>query len=114
MNTKCTPEQLCMDLLSRSVCAVQVAAVAYDDHGIFGWGWNSMGSSGLGEHAEAACIRRSNRDRLVGANMCVVSRRRKSGRLINSMPCDRCQRGIVWAEIVNVWYCVGGGIWKLL
>ena len=52
------PRELAIDLLPRSTCAVQVAAVLADANGIFGWGWNSAGS-GFGEHAEAAAFRLS-------------------------------------------------------
>ena len=60
------PRQLAVDLLPRSTCLVQVAAVIADKRGIFSWGWNSSGVTGYGEHAEAAAIRRANKRRLRG------------------------------------------------
>lgn len=38
MNTSRDPRELVVDLLPRSSCAVQVAAVITDRHGIFSWG----------------------------------------------------------------------------
>lgn len=83
------PRQLAEDLLDRSTCAVQVAAVIADRHGIFSWGWNSVGD-GFGEHAEAAAIRRANKKRLAGSTIYVASRRRKSKNTLLSRPCDHC------------------------
>lgn len=97
------PRELAIDLLPRSICSVQVAAVIADKHGIFAWGWNSAGS-GFGEHAEAAAIRRANRDRLVGATLYVASRRSRNKRSVLSMPCDACNRRVVNAHIGTVWY----------
>lgn len=88
------PEELCEALLGRSACAVQVAAVIADEWGIFGWGWNNSGQDGFGEHAEASCVRRSNRDRFEGATIYVAARRAKSGNVITARPCPDCQRGI--------------------
>lgn len=85
------PRQLVMDLLPRSVCAVKVAAVLADDHGIFSWGWNSAGQ-GFGEHAEAAAVRRSNKKRLEGATIYVAGVRDRNGRPVNSKPCPACER----------------------
>mgnify|MGYP001609009285 CR=1 FL=1 len=89
------PRDLALDLLPRSACAVQVAAVIADHCGdIFAWGWNSSGPDGLGLHAEIAAIRRANRGRLKGATIYVASQRRRNGKTINSRPCDQCDRVI--------------------
>src|SRR6476620_728972 len=90
MNTKCSPEELCAYILERSSCAVKVGAVIADSHGIFGWGWNHMGSDGFGEHAEVNAIKRSNRDRLPGSTLFVASVRGRSEKPITSKPCDFC------------------------
>lgn len=90
------PRQLAIDLLNRSECAVQVAAVIADRHGIFSWGWNSVGT-GLGEHAEAAAIRRANKKRLSGATIYVAGRRKKSRNPVLSKPCEHCE------AIIRAW-----------
>jgi tRNA(Arg) A34 adenosine deaminase TadA len=83
-----------LGLLSRSVCAVQVAAVLVDRKGAFGWGWNHSGADGLGEHAECHCIDRSNPHRLARAIMYIAARRKKNHRLVTARPCYQCQRAI--------------------
>jgi len=93
---KPSPEELTLDLIPRSICTVQVAAVIVDNHGIHSWGWNSVGS-GLGEHAEAAAIRRSNRRRLRGSTIYVASIRNRNQKVINSRPCDDC------AKLISKW-----------
>lgn len=84
------PRQLALDLLPRSTCAVKVAAVLVDDsRRIFAWGWNSAGN-GLGEHAEAAAIRRASKKRLRGATIYVASERTRNGKVVCSKPCPEC------------------------
>lgn len=83
------PRELTEDLLPRSACAVQVAAVIADKHGIFSWGWNSVGQ-GLGQHAEAHAIQRANKRRLEGATVYVASRRRRNKKAVMSRPCEAC------------------------
>lgn len=104
------PRKLAIALLARSICSVQVAAVIADKHGIFSWGWNSVGS-GFGEHAEAAALRRANRDRLVGATIYVASRRQRNSKAILSKPCDSCDARIVKAELANIIYRSAEGVW---
>lgn len=94
MDTHRDPRELVLDLLPRSTCAVMVAAVIADNHGIFSWGFNHSGFDGLGCHAEIEAIRRSNRKRLEGATIYVASVRRRNGKTINSRPCDSCDRVI--------------------
>ena len=86
------PRELAIALLTRSVCSVAVACVLADKHGIFAWGWNSAGSTGYGEHAEAAAVRRASRSRLEGSTAYVVARRRKSRGTITARPCEACRR----------------------
>lgn len=88
------PRELALDLLPRSICSVQVAAVVADKNGIFAWGWNSAGS-GFGEHAEAAAIRRANRKRLRGATIYVASQRMRNNKTVCSAPCVDCHEIIV-------------------
>lgn len=84
------PRDLAVNLLPRSTCSVQVAAVIVDKEGrIASWGWNSVGD-GYGEHAEAAAIRRCNHKRLAGSIIYVASVRRKSGNAVLSKPCEDC------------------------
>lgn len=104
------PRQLAIDLLARSICSVQVAAVLADPHGIFGWGWNSVGS-GLGEHAEAAAIRRSSKKRLNGATIYVASQRKRNAKTIMSAPCPDCHElicnwdlKIMFRDADNKWW----------
>lgn len=90
MKTNRDPRELTIDLLPRSVCSVRVAAVIADRHGIFSWGWNSVGA-GFGEHAEAAAIRRANKKRLAGATIFVASVRARNEKAVGSRPCEDCQ-----------------------
>jgi len=91
MRTNLNPQELVVELLKRSTCSVQCAAVIADKQGVFSWGWNSSGPTGLGQHAEAHAISRANPKRLAGATIYVAARRRKSGSALNSRPCDACQ-----------------------
>jgi len=106
------PKQLAIDLLARSICAVQVAAVIADNHGIFSWGWNSVGS-GLGEHAEAAAIRRANKNRLEWATIYVASQRKRKtwDKPINSKPCSSCERLLKSHGIRRIYFRRADGIW---
>lgn len=90
MKTNLNPQELVVQLLKRSTCSVQVAAVLADAQGVFAWGWNSSGPSGMGQHAEAHAISRANPRRLPASTIYVASRRRKSGRAVLSAPCKDC------------------------
>ena len=105
------PRKLAIDLLPRSTCSVQVAAVIADKHGIFSWGWNSVGD-GFGEHAEAAAIRRANKERLSYASIYVVSRRMRNGKFVLSKPCEGCQAKIKSWDLFDVYYMTGSGRWE--
>lgn len=95
MNTNKNPRELTIDLLPRSTCAVQVAAVIADKHGIHSWGWNSVGPSGFGMHAEHHALIRANRKRLKRSTLYVTSARtRRKGSWPNpilSKPCAECE-----------------------
>lgn len=99
---KSSPHQLALDLIDRSICAVGVAAVIFDNHGIVGWGWNSMGSDGYGEHAEVAAIRRCNRNRLDGSSIVVVGRRKRNQKFVVAFPCINCQARLIKVNITNI------------
>lgn len=85
------PRDVVVGLLNRSVCSVQVAALLVDNYGIHSWGWNSVGRDGLGWHAEAHCLVRSNRERLPLSTMYIASRRARNGKIVTSRPCLKCQ-----------------------
>jgi hypothetical protein len=94
------PRQLAIDLLDRSTCHVQVAAVIADQHGIFSWGWNHSGRDGYGEHAEAAAIRRANPWRLDHSTIYIAGRRKGQ---VFSRPCADCQKLL---KGYGVWFTV--------
>lgn len=107
-----SPRDLAVDLLPRSICSVQVAAVIADNHSIFGWGWNSAGS-GFGEHAEAAAIRRSSRKRMKGASIYVAAIRMRNGKPVLAKPCEDCAIRIIGAGVKHVWYRNADGLWMM-
>lgn len=107
------PRQLAIDLLARSICSVQVAAVLVDNWGIFGWGWNSVGS-GFGEHAEAAAIRRSSKTRSRTSTIYVASQRKRNGKTVMSKPCDDCMKRLKNRLVDTIWYRDADGSWKLI
>jgi deoxycytidylate deaminase len=107
------PRQLAIDLLPRSQCNVQVAAVLADDYGIFAWGWNSPGN-GFGEHAEAAAIRRANKKRLTTSSIYVASQRKSHGKSVISKPCEACMKKIRNRNIYLIWYRDADGRWKVM
>ncbi len=101
---KSTPQQLALDLLDRSICSVAVASVVFDNHGIFGWGWNSSGGDGYGEHAEVAALRRCNHHRLDGSTIVVVGRRKRNRKVVVAFPCTDCLRRIVKVGIRVIYF----------
>lgn len=84
------PRDLCLRLLKRSRCAVQVAACLKDAHSVHGWGWNSEGPDGFGEHAEINALKRSNYKRAKKSVMFVAAQRRKSKGIVTAKPCGAC------------------------
>jgi tRNA(Arg) A34 adenosine deaminase TadA len=115
VNTNCCPQQLAIDLIRRSSCRVQVAAVISDGAGIFAWGWNNSGRHGLGEHAEAMAIRRANPKRFSfdvwECTMYVAAVR--NGNIILAKPCEECMKIIKARDLRNVYYTTKDG-WKSL
>ena len=112
MNLNKPPKQVLEKLLDRSRCQVQVAALLMDKVGIFAWGWNSEGQTGLGEHAEMAAMRRCNFHRVPKAVMWIAARRKKSQNPVNSRPCGAC-----WPAVSRCAYVVyrnKAGEWKII
>lgn len=103
------PRKLVIDLFPRSICLVQMTAVIADKHGIFSWGWNSVGD-GLGEHAEAAAIRRANKKRLHGATIYVAGQRRRNKKSVPGYPCPDCFK-LIRARGLHVVYRTSFGTW---
>ena len=90
MNTRKSPKILASDLVRRSTCAIRVSAVIADKRGIFSWGHNHSGLTGLGEHAEVHAIKRANKHRLYGATIYVAGVYER-GTLVKAKPCPACQ-----------------------
>ena len=95
-------------MINRSSCQVQVGAVVTDSNGIVSLGWNSAGQTGMGEHAEAAAIRRASKRRLEYATIYIAAQR---ARPISARPCEQCMerlrgyglRWVVWRDKDLAW-----------
>jgi deoxycytidylate deaminase len=112
MNLKAHPTDIAATLLTRSVCAVQVAAVLVDAWGVHGWGWNHSGATGFGKHAEAHCMSRANRDRVERSTLYVAAVRKRNGKPVNARPCTQCQRLI--KGVKRVVFRDAEGVWRQL
>lgn len=105
MNKNKLPEQLVLDILERSNCAVKMGAVLADKYGIFSWGWNytriwdTASQHENGMHAEVHAIERANPKRLKGATIYVAGRRTSSGNIVESKPCENC---MAWIQAVRI------------
>jgi deoxycytidylate deaminase len=106
------PRTLALDLLARSECSVQVAAVLADKDGIFAWGWNHSGPTGYGIHAEHHAITRANKKRLEGSTIYVASRRMKSQNQILSRPCFDCEIMLKKHGIAHTVYTLANDSWR--
>lgn len=109
---KSDPRSLAIDLLERSSCSVKVAAVIFDSYGIFAWGWNSVGPTGYGWHAEHHAISRANPNRLFGAHIAIAGDRR--GNIVPSIPCAKCQSRLKAVGITVAHYQNREGGWLQL
>lgn len=89
----------------RSSCKVQVGAIIYDSYGIFSWGWNHAGPTGLGMHAEVHAIKRANPTRLIQATILVYAIRKN--RVIISQPCFNCTKRIEKFNLRAIFYNQG-------
>lgn len=96
MHKDLTPEDLALDISSRSICNVQMGAVLADKHGIFSWGWNHTSlwappnQRGESIHAEVHAIRRANPKRMRGATIYIAGVRKSSGNTVEANPCPDC------------------------
>ena len=106
------PRELAVLILKRSICAVQVGACLADKWGIYVWGHNHIGFDGLGQHAEAECLRKANWRRLEGSTLYVAAVRRRNAKPINARPCSACQRLV--ARVGQVVWRGSDGSWHLL
>jgi tRNA(Arg) A34 adenosine deaminase TadA len=115
VNTQKDPRELVIALLTRSVCAVQVAACIEDIEGrILSWGWNSSGPNGMGMHAECHAISRANRKRLnLTTALYVAAVRRKNNRIVTARPCVGCML-LIQKYHMPVYYRDGTGTWDRL
>lgn len=113
MRKPSTPQQLAVDILERSICAVQVGAVIADRHGIFAWGWNHEGA-GHGMHAEQHAISRANPGRLRTSTIYVAGKRKRNGKIVNAEPCINCTGRIYTAGIYRVSWRNENGKWIIL
>lgn len=104
MDTNKDPKDLAIELLDRSQCSVQVAAIITDSEGVISWGWNSMGPTGYGQHAEDHALWRSNPKRLEGSTITVAGRRAKSGNFVLARPCAYCMETLRNVGIDKVVY----------
>ena len=114
MNTNRTPEEICLDVMRRSTCSVQVGAVLVDAMGILGWGWNHAGFTGMGEHAEVNALKRTNYHRQIGSTIYVASQRNRNQKAITSKPCERCQGWLEARGVSTVWWRGGDNLWHRL
>lgn len=101
MHTRKLPEQLVWDLVDRSSMFFKMAAVIYDNGGIFSWGWNH-GRVPYSTDAEAHAISRANRRRLHGASIVVAGMNARNGKVLYAKPCDDCLARIRAAGISKV------------
>lgn len=103
------PRELAEAILKRSICNVKVGAVLADKQGIFAWGWNHMGASGMGIHAEVHCLSRANKARLRDAVMYIAGERARNGKAVPARPCADCARAtafvgkIIWRDSDHSW-----------
>ena len=108
-----SPEELSLNLLTRSICQIQVSAVITDSYGhIIAWGWNSMGPTGYGLCAERHALTRCNRKRLTGGTIYVAGQYKDKDKMVPAKPCSVCQaviRGyklkVVWRSKEGEWVC---------
>lgn len=101
-------------MMYRSTAGYQVGSCIVDPSGrVMSWGWNGVGATGYGLHAEAHAILRGNRTRMRGATLYVASRRKASGNAIYSKPCLGCQILIQAVKIARVYWREKDNVWHL-
>lgn len=84
MNRFLPPHEVVLGLMSRSPMRVRMAAVLYDAHGLFSWGWNHDFV-----HAEEHCVMRANPARVSRATLVIAGERAKNGNAVLARPCTR-------------------------
>ncbi len=97
------PKQLAIDISERSICRVKVGACIADKHGIYSWGWNTLGN-GFGCCAETHALLRANRKRLAGSKIYVAGYHKKTKNPCPAKPCQNCTRLITAAGIKQVYW----------
>lgn len=102
------PKYIAVNILERSICAVQVGACIEDKTGILAVGWNSVGK-GFGWHAEAHAVYRANRNRVKGSTIYIAAKRKRNGVNVIARPCDACMPYLVG---MNIWWRDKTGIWR--
>ena len=89
------PKDLVLNLLPRSVCAIQVASVITDWGGrIIAWGWNNVGKTGYGLCAERHAVSRGNKSRYKYGTIYVAGRYKRNNKAVHAKPCKDCQQVI--------------------
>ena len=109
------PKDICLKLLKRSDCSVQVAAVLVDNRsgkGPYAWGWNHMGGEGFGEHAEIMCFKRASPKRVKNSILYVASQRKRNKKPVKSKPCAACWP--VCRQVSYIIYRDNDGEWKTM
>lgn len=105
------PKQLAIDLMARSTCSVQVAAVICSPDGhIHSWGWNHVGR-GFGCHAEDHAISRANMNHIWYGEIYVASQRKRNKKAVNSKPCEECRK-IISKRQLDIFYRGADGAWR--
>lgn len=99
-------------MMERSTCAVQVGAVLTVKGKITATGWNSMGPTGMGQHAEAHCISRSYRKNLYRSTLWIAAQRKRNAKTVTAKPCEVCQ-GLL-KDVGAVMYRDAKGDWVRL
>lgn len=109
MNKNIAPKELAEAMIKRSTCLVAVGACIAKKGSVHSWGFNNVGFDGMGEHAEAAAIRRSNKKRIVGMTIYVAGQY-KQGNYVTAKPCSECQR-LIDKYNLKVKYRNKNGVW---
>lgn len=109
------PQELCIDLLPRSICNVAVAAVIVDSNGrVSSWAWNHCGEDGLGECAERAAVKRCNPRRLAGSDIYIAGWWHHSKNWVAAIPCSRCMAVLKKRGIRRIYHTRKDGSWAAI
>ena len=110
MNTTKSPKTICVDLLHRSPCRVQMAAVLVDQQQrVYSWGWNNNY-----QHAEVHAIKRANPKRVSGSTLYLAGRRAKSGNWVYAFPCSsKCYKFVLRWGVTRLVSLGKDGVWTI-